>query len=94
MRPRLAAGLPLSRRRSVSASENDLTCLEALSLSATWPFFQRKQAGLYARELFLTTNFLNTVEAKFVESACADIGQLFRLLWLLIILSRLRSQPR
>jgi len=37
--PHLAAGLPLSRRRSANACEYHNTNLEASSLSATWPFF-------------------------------------------------------
>jgi hypothetical protein len=39
LRPRLAAGLPLSRRRSAIALVNDLPNLEPSSLYATWPFY-------------------------------------------------------
>src|SRR5919107_6338148 len=42
--PRFAAGLPLSRRRSACACENDRTNLEASSLSATWTFLSSTQA--------------------------------------------------
>ena len=39
LRPRLTAGLLLSRRRSACACENDRTNLEASSLSSTQAFF-------------------------------------------------------
>src|ERR671921_257925 len=44
LRPRLTAGLLLSRRRSACACEKDRTNLEASSLSATWTFLSSTQA--------------------------------------------------
>jgi hypothetical protein len=58
LRPRLTAGLPLSRRQSVSACENEPTNLEASILYATWPFISMpRQARSYARGLLLSANF-------------------------------------
>ena len=47
--PRLAAGLPLSRRRSARAHVNEHTSSEAGYTYATWLFIRSQAGHLYAR---------------------------------------------
>ena len=58
LRPHLAAGLPLSRRRSARAHVNYRTNLEEGDIYAAWPFIWSQAGQLYARWLFLAWLFL------------------------------------
>src|SRR5215213_11150664 len=49
LRPRLAAGLPFSRRRSAIAHVNYRTNLEEGDIYAEWPFIRSQVGQLYAR---------------------------------------------
>src|SRR5829696_214052 len=66
LRPRLAAGLPLSRRRSARAHVNEHTNSEAGDTYARWLFIWSQAGQLYARWLFLAGRTSeNSVITKF-----------------------------
>ena len=64
LRPRLAAGLPLSRRRSARAHVNHRTNLEEGDIYAEWPFIWSQAGQLYARWLFLAHELQGTQEGR------------------------------
>jgi hypothetical protein len=66
LRPRLTAGLPLSRRRSARAHVNHRTNSEESDIYAAWPFICSQPGRVYARWLFLALRTSeNAVWAKF-----------------------------
>ena len=67
LRPHLAAGLPLSRRRSARAHVNYRTNLEEGDIYAEWPFIWSQAGLLYARWLFRKRTSQNAGRANFLE---------------------------
>jgi hypothetical protein len=65
LRPHLAAGLPLSRRRSARAHVNYRTNLEEGDIYAEWPFIWSQAGLLYARWLFRKRTSQNAGRANF-----------------------------
>src|ERR687898_398455 len=73
LRPHLAAGLPLSRRRSARAHVNEYTNLEEGDIYAEWPFIWSQAGLLYARWLFRKRTSQNAGRANFLELRTGEV---------------------